>query len=50
VGTGTISADEQGVCAWIWEVGDVAGDGVVTVTIDEFEQAYLIVVNQSSRH
>lgn len=47
-GTGTITADEQGICEWLWPLGNVAGNGVVTVTIDSISQAFTIAVNQSS--
>lgn len=41
-GTGTIIADADGVCTWIWEVGAEQGHGTVRVTIDEIIQDYQI--------
>lgn len=39
-GTGTIVADAQGVCHWLWEVGDLKGRATVTVSIDEISQDF----------
>lgn len=37
-GTGRITANNQGVCTWTWELGEPKGEGVVTVTIDQITQ------------
>jgi len=34
---GTIMADSQGICNWEWDVSDVAGNGIATVTVDEIK-------------
>lgn len=44
-GAGTITADDQGICEWSWEVGEVRGEGTVTITIDEITQDFLIHIN-----
>jgi hypothetical protein len=44
-GAGTITADDQGLCEWIWEVGDARGEGLITITIDEITQDFLIHIN-----
>lgn len=41
-GTGAIAADAQGVCRWVWEVGDLKGRATVTVSIDEISQDFWI--------
>ena len=43
-GTGTITADANGVCTWIWEVGAVEGYGTVRLTIDQIVQDYQIEI------
>jgi hypothetical protein len=43
-GTGAIIADAQGICKWTWELGDLKGDGLVTVTIDQITQDFSIEV------
>lgn len=43
-GTGSITADSEGLCAWNWEVGTAEGIGTVTVTIDEISQEFSIEV------
>ena len=43
-GLGTIIADSQGICNWQWDVGDAAGDGIATVTIDEITQDFTIEI------
>jgi hypothetical protein len=43
-GTGRITADNQGVCTWTWELGEPKGEGVVTVTIDQITQDFGIEV------
>jgi hypothetical protein len=37
-GTGTITADSQGVCSWLWELGETEGNGTVTISIDQITQ------------
>jgi hypothetical protein len=44
-GAGTITADDQGLCEWIWEVGEARGEGSITITIDEITQDFLIHIN-----
>lgn len=39
-GTGAITAGADGVCTWIWSVGEVKGDATVRVTVDEITQDY----------
>lgn len=43
-GTGTIQADVEGICEWIWEVGEAEGYGKVRVIIDEIVQDYRIEI------
>jgi hypothetical protein len=43
-GTGRITADNQGVCSWTWELGETKGDGIVTVTIGQITQGFGIEV------
>ncbi|MFO7624609.1 MAG: hypothetical protein R6V73_09680 [Anaerolineales bacterium] len=43
-GTGAVIADSQGICKWIWELGELEGDGLVTVTIDQITQDFSIDV------
>jgi hypothetical protein len=43
-GTGAIIADSQGICKWTWELGELEGDGLVTVTIDQITQDFSIEV------
>jgi hypothetical protein len=43
-GTGTITADDQGICSWIWELGEQPGIGTVTVSINEITQDLSIEV------
>jgi hypothetical protein len=43
-GTGVITADANGVCSWIWEVGSEQGYGTVRVSIDEIVQEYAIEI------
>lgn len=44
-GPAVIQADEYGVCAWRWPVGDVRGQGVVTVEIGAINQDFAIQLN-----
>lgn len=44
-GPAVILADEEGVCAWQWPVGDVRGQGVATVEIDTIRQDFAIQLN-----
>jgi hypothetical protein len=39
-GTGAITADSQGICRWVWDVGAVEGVATVTVSIDEITQDF----------
>lgn len=41
-GTGAITADPQGICRWLWEVGDLEGVATVTVSIGEITQDFQI--------
>lgn len=43
-GTGTITADSQGVCRWVWDLGDLAGEAQVNVGIDEIWQDFSLEV------
>jgi hypothetical protein len=43
-GTGAIKANSQGVCKWTWDLGDLQGYGLVTVTIDQITQDFSIEV------
>jgi hypothetical protein len=43
-GTGTITADANGICTWIWDVGTVEGQGTVRVTIGKISQDYRIEI------
>ena len=44
MGTGEVVADDQGICTWTWEVGDLEGQGTVTVRIDQITQDFGIEV------
>lgn len=37
-GTGEVTADSQGFCYWIWQVGEASGDATVTIQIDAIRQ------------
>jgi hypothetical protein len=41
-GTGEVTADTQGFCYWICEVGETSGDATVTIQIDEIRQDLLL--------
>lgn len=43
-GTGSITADEQGICRWEWEVGEQTGRAVVTIRIDQITQDFEIEI------
>ena len=41
-GPAEITADSEGICAWRWPVGNVPGQGIVTIVIDEINQDFVI--------
>ncbi|GAP09946.1 hypothetical protein BECAL_01100 [Bellilinea caldifistulae] len=41
---GTIRADEQGLCRWLFETGSTAGNGTLTVQIGEITQSLQIEI------
>lgn len=43
-GTGTIQADRQGLCKWVWETGPLKGKGIVTVSIDQITQDFEVEI------
>lgn len=43
-GTGTIQADHQGLCRWVWETGPLKGRGIVTVSIDQITQDFAVEI------
>jgi hypothetical protein len=43
-GTGVITADSEGICRWIWDLGNTPGIGTVTVRIDEITQEFSIEI------
>jgi len=43
-GSGTILTNSQGVCNWVWELGDLPGEAVVTVGIDEILQNFSLEI------
>ena len=43
-GSGTVIADGQGLCSWLWELGDLPGEAIVTVGIDEILQDFSLEV------
>jgi hypothetical protein len=43
-GTGAITAGAEGVCRWVWDLGDTPGIATVTVSIDEITQEFSIEI------
>lgn len=43
-GSGTISADGQGICSWMWEVGNQEGQATVNITIGDISQNFALEI------
>ncbi len=43
-GTGSIIANNEGICSWLWDLGDIEGKGTVTISIDQIKQDFDIEV------
>jgi hypothetical protein len=43
-GTGPIIANDEGICSWLWDLGDIEGKGIVTISIDQITQDLAIEV------
>ncbi len=43
-GTGSIITNDEGICSWVWDLGDIEGKGTVTISIDQIKQDFDIEV------